>query len=245
YVTRYFTAKYDYLNAKTLAKCKYMRKDGLPICFDCADIAPAVMKEYINGDDYSAFPPRMADALSQIDEKHAEGKCSARFIDVVLDKAMYADMAECAAKSKWRALRSYHEYCVDVLNLTTLYRSKKAGLSAEEWQEYFLPKCTFTAEFLLQLWDLDARQGADKIPTATLRDFVRRIADDSETGKLTAEDFADRQKYNLLTQSPDSLTVAPLVCYYRQKIDEIDKIRFAVIGIKNGLDRDVIKERLK
>ena len=43
----------------------------------------------------------------------------------------------------------------------------------------------------------------------------------------------------------DALTIAPLIDYFVRKTEEIDKIRFAVIGIKNGVDREEIKEKIK
>ena len=248
HVTRYFLSKYDYLNAKVLMKCKYMRIDGKENCFECASVPVEVMQKAINADDYTAFTPYMAKALEYVDEQFSLGNRSPRVIDVALDKAYYDQLANSAKKSKLSTLVAYHKYDVDTVNLMTLYRCKKAGLDKSTYQDMVVAGGTIDKQTLLKVWDVtDSSKVCELVGGGdTYKKFVNVLLAGYEAGSLAkAEEFANARKHAMLTQNPDTLTIAPLIAYFKNKTDEIDKIRFAFIGIKNDVDKETIKERLK
>jgi len=238
---RYFLAKYDYLNAKVLMKCKYMRTDGVQYCFDCASVAPEEMKKALNADDYEGFTPQMRQALVHIDELFADGDRGPRAVDVTLDKALFAEMESCAKRSKFSRLACYYEMEADCVNLTTLFRSKKAGFSKQAYEKMVVHGGTVKAEDLSRIWDADAEKAVDFVCGDFLKKLVRLLAEDA----FKAENFVNSSKIAYLSDNPDATTIAPLLAYYVAKIEEIDKVRFALICIKNDVDKETIKERLK
>jgi len=246
HVTRYFLSKYDYLNAKVLMKCKYMRIDGKENCFECASIPVETMQKAINADEYKGFSPYMAKALEYIDEQFSLGNRTPRVIDVALDKAYYQELANSAKKSKLATLAAYHVYDVDTVNMMTLYRSKKAGFDKAVYEEMFVEGGKVAKQTLLTLWDVvDSNKVRDLLGEA-YKQFANVLLAGYEEGSLAkAEQFASARKHAMLTENPDTLTIAPLIAYFKNKTDEIDKIRFAFIGIKNDVDKETIKERLK
>ena len=246
YVTRYFLSKYDYLNAKVLMKCKYMRVDGSENCFECASVPVEVMQKAINEDEYKGFSPFMAKALEYIDEQFSLGNRSPRVIDVTLDKAYYSELANAARKSKLATLAAYHKYDVDTVNLLTLYRAKKAGFDKQAYVDMVVDGGTIASQTLQKVWDTTENGKVYDMVGETYKKFAKVLLEGYETGSLAkAEEFANAHKHALLTQNPDTLTIAPLIAYFKNKTDEIDKIRFAFIGIKNDVDKETIKERLK
>ena len=246
HVTRYFLSKYDYLNAKVLMKCKYMRVDGKENCFECASMPVEEMQKAINSDDYKGFSPYMAKALEYVDEQFSLGNRSPRVIDVTLDKAYYDELANSAKKSKLATLVAYHKYDVDTVNLLTLYRSKKAGLDKSTYEEMVVEGGTVSKQTLQKVWDTTESSKVYDLVGNTYKKFVAVLLAGYEAGTLAkAEEFANARKHTMLTENPDTLTIAPLIAYFKNKTDEIDKIRFAFIGIKNDVDKETIKERLK
>ena len=245
YVTRYFLSKYDYLNAKVLMKCKYMRIDGRENCFDCASIDVDAMQKSINADEYDTFSPYMAKALEYVDEQFSLGNRSPRVIDVALDKAYYDELAVAAKKSKLATLVAYHRYDVDCVNLLTLYRCKKAGLDKDTYVDMIVSGGEIAKETLVKVWDVTDGKVYDLVGN-NYKQYVAVLLAGMESGSLAkAEEFANAKKHAMLTENPDTLTIAPLIAYFKNKTDEIDKIRFAFIGIKNDVDKETIKERLK
>jgi vacuolar-type H+-ATPase subunit C/Vma6 len=130
----------------------------------------------------------------------------------------------------------------------TLYRSKKAGLDKSAYEEMVVEGGTVAKQTLLKVWDVSDNNKVVELVGGgdTYKKFVNVLLAGYEAGSLAkAEEFANAQKHQLLTQNPDTLTIAPLIAYFKNKTDEIDKIRFAFIGIKNDVDKETIKERLK
>lgn len=238
---KYVLAKYDYINAKVLMKCKYMRVDGADYCYNQANYIPLVMQSAIVSDDYSSFSQNMAEALDAVDAEYASGNRSPRVVDVTLDKAMYKDMLAYAKKCRNKIIRNIFDYEVDTTNLMTLYRMKKANMSFEDYNELLLDFGSITRETLCKLWENE--QAVVDLPGEYKAFYLLCTAD---KGTLTE---AENERYNhifkLICDNVDLMSIQPVLEYFYKKVNEIDKVRRILVGIKNGDDKEKLKDLIK
>lgn len=244
-VYRYFTLQFDYLNAKVLAKSKYSRIDGKNQCFRCAEFSPEVMEEYINNDDYIHLPKPMAEALAKIDSQFAEGNRSPRLIDLTLDKAMFADLERIADFSTFSWLRKYFFKTVDGTNIIMLFRARKTKMTKEQFSELLIDGGKFDKDLLLEFYDYELDEIVEYYHYQPMQEFFIQCVRAYELGNLsTVEQFVKKEKMEILSTDVNQTTVQPLVEHFLKKVEEIDKIRYILICIKNGVDKNTIKERL-
>lgn len=240
-VLKYLLCKYDYLNAKTLMKRKYMRVDGVENCFTQASFEPQQMQQAFVNDDYSQFSANMAKACDTIDTQFANGNRSPQVVDMYLDKAMYADMFAYAKKCSLALVRKLLDWQVNTTNLMLIYRLRKAGYSAEQFADWIIDGGSIKKNTLLKLWDNDSV--ALDLPEEYRRFYALCK---QEVATLVAAEREQRFYRNkLVVDNADVMTAQPAVDYFYKKVDETEKVRYALIGVKNGVDKEKIKDQLK
>lgn len=241
FAVSYMLAQFDYLNAKTLMKGKYMRQDYTEYCFDEATYAPKSMQEAFVHDDYSIITDNMAHACDAIDTEFASGNRSPQTIDIVLDKAMFADMHSFAKKSSLPLIRKLFDWQVNTLNLMLIYRFKRAGLSKDAYSGSIVQGGSIKATTLLKLWNTDA-VSLDLVEP--YRSFYA-LCSGNVTSLVLAEKRVQTRRNELIAEYADLLTIQPAVEYFYKKIDETEKVRHLLVDVKNGVDKEKIKDKLK
>ena len=237
----YFLCPYDYVNAKILMKSKYQRVDGVEYCFAKASYDPSKMQEDFVNDDYKAYSKNMADACDRVDTEFASGNRSAQMIDTVLDKAMFADMRIYAKRSSIGLVRKLFVWKVDTTNLMLIYRLKRANCVESELGKWFVSGGSVKLDTLTKLWNNDAV--AMDLPEEYRRFYELTRIDNSTLAAAEKEQTAYRNK--LVADYADLLTIQPVLEYFFKKTDEIQKLRRLLVDVKNGVDKEKIKEKLK
>jgi V/A-type H+-transporting ATPase subunit C len=246
YSLDYFTAKYDYLNAKALAKAKFAAIDGIPYCFACAKIPAKEMRDLINKGGYDSFSPFMEEALREIDALHFEDRLTPEFSDVILDKAMFRQMLADAKKSKYQPLYNCHVFLADATNLLVLFRSKKNRLPTADFAELVVDGGSISADRLWQLYFKEPDRIVSDFLFTKYHPLVKYIAECFDAGTLhNAEQYVAKVTREYITENTHLLSMQPLLAYFVSKINEIDKLRYIFICIKNGVSSENIKDRLK
>lgn len=242
HAVRFFLAKYDYLNAKALMKCKYMRADGLKYCYREATLDPELMQQAFIADDYSLCTENMAEACDKIDSEFSEGRRSPSIVDVTLDKAMFEDMRVYAKKCKfkYRFINDMFLYDVDTINLMTVYRARKAGIDKSVFADMIIDCGTICRDVLLSLFD-DESKASDL--SYDYKRFCATINDN--VGFAVAETDKKARMFKFLHDNVDLLTIQPVLEYFFSKVNEIDKCRRILSAVKNGVDKDKIKDIAK
>ena len=237
----YFLCPYDYLNAKILMKSKYQRVSGVDYCFTKANYDPAKMQDDFVADEYKSYGKNMAEACDKIDTEFANGNRSAQIIDAQLDKAMFADMGKLAKRSSIRLVRKLYTWQVDTTNLMLIYRLKKANATESDLSKWFVSGGSVKLDLLTKLWSNDAS-------ALDLNEEYRRFYElcRQENATLAAAEkvqIAHRNK--LVADYADLLTIQPVLEYFFKKTDEIQKLRRLLVDVKNGVDKEKIKDKLK
>ena len=243
WAVKYFLAKYDYLNAKVLMKSKYMRQDGLAYCYNEATVSPDKMQSAFVVDDYSLCSKNMAEACDRIDTEDANGNRSPSIVDITLDKAMFADMAYYAKKCKLRFkfVQQMFQYLADTTNLMSAYRVKKANLDKSVYLEMIVDGGKISRDTLSELFDSD--QKAINLPYEYKQFYLLTSLDNANL--LSAEIEQKASLYKILRDNADLMTIQPVLEYFFNKVNEIERIRKIFVAIKSGQDKDKIKELIK
>ena len=237
----YFLCPYDYVNAKILMKSKYQRVSGVDYCFKSATYAPDKMQDDFVRDDYKGYGKNMTEACDAIDAEFANGNRSAQLIDAILDKAMFADMGKYAKRSSIRLVRKLYAWQVDTTNLMLIYRLKKAGATETELAKWFVSGGNVKLDTLTKLWNSDV--SAVDLPYEYRRFYELCKIDNASLAAAEKEQIAYRNK--LLAEYADLLTIQPVLEYFFKKTDEIGKLRRLLVDVKNGVDKEKIKDKLK
>ena len=236
----YLLCQYDYLNAKLLMKSKYQRVSGVDYCFANASYDPNQMQDDFVVDSYKAYTKNMAEACDSIDMEFASGIRSAQLIDTTLDKAMFADMNGYAKRCSISLVRKLFVWQVDTINLMLIYRLKRANCVESELSKWFVEGGKLKLDTLTKLWGNDTV--AADLPEE-YRSFHELCKANSTLAAAEKEQIAYRNR--LVADYADLLTIQPVLEYFFAKTDEIQKLRRLLVDVKNGVDKEKIKERLK
>lgn len=233
----FFLAQYDFVNAKVLMKAKYMRTDGVHGCFAEATFAPAKMQVDFVDDNYADYPKAMAEGCDAVDARFAAGERAPSVVDAELDKAMFAYMKKCAAKSGISVVKKLCAYRIDATNIITIARAKKAGFDETKFLSLVIDGGKVKRDTLVSLWRANPQAASD------LPDDVRAVWN-ALPDPARAEDVRRNKEFEMLTTGGDSLSVAPVLLYFARKSHETDLVRMIIIGVKNNLPKEEIKRRI-
>ena len=237
----YFLCPYDYVNAKILMKSKYLRVSGVEYCFAKATYDVSKMQDDFVADDYKSYTKCMAEACDGIDTEFANGNRSAQLIDAHLDRAMFADMGRYAKKSSIGLVRKLFVWQVDTTNLMLIYRLKRANCDETALKLWFIDGGKVKLDTLTKLWNNDAV--AIDLPDEYRRFYELCRMENATLAAAEKQQVAYRNK--LVSEYADLLTVQPVLEYFFAKTDEIQKLRRLLVDVKNGVDKEKIKEKLK
>ncbi len=237
----YFLCKYDYHNAKVLMKRKYARLEGTDGCFLNASQDVEKMREAVVNDDYSGFSRIMAEACDAVDTKFAEGNRSPQTVDRILDVAMFAEMHERAKKCSSTMVKELCKWEADTANVSLVYRLKKAARPLKSLDDWFVVGGTVGKKQLEKFWQTGECDGN---VSDNVKKFCRLCT--SENANLSAAEAEKTVVRNkIVADCADSLSIQPVISYFLRKSDEIDKVRFVLVSVKNGVGSESIKSALK
>ena len=238
---KFLLCKYDYTNAKLLMKGKYLREDFTAYCFDNASYDKMAMQQAFLNDTYSELGKFMSKACDAIDAEYANGNRSPQVVDKILDQACFDEMRHYAKHSSSRVVYKLYDWIANTSNLMLIYRLKKAGYWVEEYEKWIVDGASLKRQMLLNLWDNETT--ALDLPEIYRKFYALCNATNTSLKLAEQEQMAYRNK--LIAEYADFLTIQPALQYFFSKVDEQELVRRVLIDVKNGVDKDRIKERLK
>lgn len=237
-ITDCFLVRYDYLNAKVMMKCKYMREEPANL-YGCGLISTSKMWEGISVDDYRELPEPMQWALNAIDEQFVNGNRAPSVIDNYLDRAMFKDVASRTKHVSVASVKNYFKISADVANLTCFFRLKRAGIAISA--DCFAEGGTVKPQVFASLVEIP-----DGFVNTKFEGKLADIAKAVENGNFNeGVRLAEEYKRQTLVVGKNNFTVEPVICYFMSKLTEIDNIRTVLICVKNGVDKEKVKEKVK
>ena len=230
----------DYHNAKVAAKAAYFggAKEGYkPEGF----VSVASLEEALAKGEYKDIPQGIASCYVALDKLKARDALTPSAIDVALDKAAFDALRE-GKKSAAKVIDRYFDLLADLKNLSVAYRAHKAEFSPEKAKEMFLPAGTVPEKDLLKVAAL-GEEAAEKISAGSA---VKEALAVLKEGVTAYEVYADNALLALLKKERyDMFSPAPIAGLYIGKLREIKNVRLILARIANGVDKDIIKGRMR
>lgn len=242
-----FACRYDYHNLKVLYKASKLEEERDELLVrDVGNIPVSALQRAVRDEDYRSLPRAMRDAAKQV-AAELRLEANPQRVDMLLDRAMFTEMAERARQFDSPFLDDYLTYQIDLLNVKTYLRVKRANLSREFLEQALLPFGRLDLTKLVQLAD-PPEVLADRLLTSSYARFIEdAVQSYQKTDTLTrfeklAEDFLLR---HVKKAKYIAFGLEPLVAYILAQENEVKLIRIVMVGKINRLPVAEIKERLR
>ena len=205
----------DYHNAKAFMKAKY-GKTGDPSFMLAPDgtIDSARLEDAVMNDSYESLPEKMADALSGIDAYFASNPRSGRYIDLMLDKAMYSHVLEVSRKAG--SVEKFWKIEIDHANAETLLRMKGAGAPEKDFREQLIEGGEISPDTLAALYEEEEGVILEKLKYTCVAAAAGEYAADKSFARFEA--CKDNRQLEIFKNDRyDVFSVAPIAGYYVAK----------------------------
>lgn len=242
-----FLYPYDYHNLKVLMKAEFLEMDPQPFLVDAGTIPAAQMAVLIRDRSFVWLTDRMSNALLEVCDVFARTG-DPQIIDLIFDKACYAEMKNAAAASGSKFIIDYVELQIDITNLKSFVRIRQMGKPWDFFSRVFIDGGRIQDKLFIGGYDEPYEQFAEKlIPYGLSAPMFEGGAMLRETGRFTAlerlcenriMEFAKGAKYV-------SFGIEPLAAYLIAKEVEVRTVRIIITGLLQGLPKEEISERVR
>ena len=236
--------KNDYHNLKALIKGKILGlEDASFMLLGGGIVGIEKLKIALSEDNYSSLPKPMAKAAEKIASQILTSSLTPRAIDIALDKAYYED-ADSRLK-KDGILRGYLNILIDTANISAFIRTKRANGTEKSYEEAFIENGTLNISFFKDAFENSLEAFIEKCRFTPY--FGLFNAEEMQKGILVSFEAAvDNKLLNLFkAEKNDMFSVAVIAGYYLAKMSEIKQIKLVLTAIKNSVDKQLIKLRLR
>lgn len=237
--------KYDCNNIKVAIKCSILNTDGKNLYYSCGTVSPETVKKCVADRDFKALPFHMGEAACEAVSAY-EKTGEAREIDLSLDRACFADMAESARDSGVDFFARYTEALADSVNIRTAVRISDSNLpnaaAAALMKRAAVPGGTVNTEiFLSDSGVFSASEIIGALPLSPIKSELTGA--DSYTSINAALNRFLANTVSKYSAKPFGAEVP--ACFLINRAREITYYRKLAALISDGVTKkEVLKERL-
>ncbi len=231
----------DYHNAKVAAKKHYFEAKSEAYKPDGLSEAKK-MEDCLEKEDYSPLPEEMADAFREIKKRAVSESLTPSFVDVTLDKAMFRAVMR-GVSSSHPVVRTYFTRLADFTNLAVAYRAKRAAVPVAAFRDMLVTEGEIPLRDVFKLYEFGTEEGGEKLSlSGVYRGALSRIKE----GVAAFEAYVDDALLDPIKKARyDMFSPAAVIGFYLGKLREIKNVRLIFAKINNGLDKEVIKVRMR
>lgn len=238
----FFLKKYDYHNAQTILRSKYLEFDTSAMITRKGLISIECLKDGILSDDYRDFPKQMQTALSDCDNKFVSGTATGAIVGGVFLRAYFDDLY-CVCRTNTH-LKEIYKAEVDATNITTALRSRDFSFC----QNHFIPHGSLSEKDLRILCEGQFENIRSSFRYSVRKDMIFSAIASAEKNlpfsefERVVDEFAVSylNKYKYETSG-----ILPFIQYCFYKLADIFNVRIILAGLINGVTGSEIKERLR
>ncbi len=245
FVVDVFKLRYDYHNAKVLVKSEALGTEQDDLLMEGGRYDRQRLAEDFRRDEMLAYSDIFRRGINRAREILGSTG-DPQQADFILDRAYFEEMTALAKASESDFLKDYVSLCIDVANLRSAVRASRLGKGPDFLSQVLVPGgavseqnlCAARGEELGTLFHTSrlaeaAEEGAAKSApgSGALTDF-ERMCDDAVMGYLS-----DGRRV--------PFGVEPIVGYLFARESEATIIRIIMTGRMAGLDRSIIRQRLR
>jgi len=244
-LTDIFLVKYDYHNVKTLLKSEATGDNPDNLLIESGNIPVRQLKVMLQEDKFQDLSKIMVQSIA--DAREMLGKTQdPQLLDMILDKAMYADMLGMANPLYFKFLKAYVVLMIDSVNLRTLVRSKRMGKGLDVLRHALVPGGS------IPLARLMADEAADNVEHIFRTTSLAAAAQAGALalrgeGTLQAVDMACDNALLKYAKAAKYIPYGaePIIGYLVAVEAELTSVRTVIAGRMAGLSADTITERLR
>lgn len=240
-----FRIKYDYHNAKVLIKAEGAGTPAEHLLSDSGRVPVKLLSDAFREDNFVRVPMELSLAVEEARRIMGQTR-DPQLVDLTLDKAYFAELGAFAAKLGSRFLAEYVRDLTDCANLRTAVRVGRMGRDADYLRGVLIDGGTIgyecfpladvtpeviTAAFSATAFRAAAALGAEALRGGTLTRF-EMACDNTLTARL--------RRAKTMGYGDD-----PVIAYLAAVEAELTTVRMLVTGRRTGMDRALIRERLR
>ena len=239
----FFTVKNDYHNLKVIVKENIMGSEYNEYFSRLGEVSPSELRKYVEGDLRAKVPDNLKKVYHKAIEMYDTTK-DPQQVDMVLDKALFEDMAEIAERANDKFLKEYLTALVDLTNIKTLVRLKKINADLRTLDSVLLPGGNLTQEFFEENFSGSTPDLMEALSSSPYYEVVEEgLMEWEASGSPSAfEKLLDNYLISLarrgLYKPFGSETV---IGYMAARENELKILRILLVGKINSIPSDMIR----
>ena len=239
-----FRLRYDYHNIKSLVKAQALGLDADGLLSGAGSIPPVKLKAILREKTYHELGDTMRSALLDAVDLLARTN-DPQLCDVLLDRAMFAQMLDLAQNSESEFLKGYIRLSVDLSNLRVVTRAANSGKGYDYLRRAVSPGGSILADRLMSEVTPDSvtQIFSGKDLSAPAAAAAMALSGSSMAALDLACDNALMQYIRAARLVP--FGEASVVSYLLARESELTAVRIILSGRIAGLSEDQITERLR
>lgn len=246
-IIRFFTVKNDYHNLKVIVKGSILGIEVKEYFSPLGEVSPEEMLKYAEGDNTASIPDSLKEAFTKAMEAY-ESSQDPQQVDLVLDRALFKEMAAIVDKLKDDFLKEYFIAMVDLTNIKTMVRLKKMDAEGKTLENALLPGGSIEVEFFKEYFTRTSSDLIDALSYTPYQGVVEAGLNwwEENGGPSGFEKLIDNYLIGLarkgLYKSFGSETV---IGYLAARENEMKILRIIMVGKINNISTDMVRERLR
>ena len=238
---------YDCHNIKSAIKCYLRKLPASDMLFSFGTAAPEVVAKMPESGSFDALPAEMAKAAPLAMQAY-EKTGDPRAIDLILDKACFADMLRCASMSGEAFHLQLVQTQIDLVNLMICLRLVR--MQAGQQGKLLLEQALISGGLLdpaAMSRAYDEGQGALLyLLNRTPYEKLGRLIEESDGTAAAAERIADDYRMELVRTAKQTVFgISVLTAYFCAQEYAVKNIRIVAAAKKAGLSPEIIQERIR
>ena len=245
FVVDVFKLRYDYHNAKVLVKSEALGTEQDDLLMEGGRYDRQRLAEDFRRDEMLAYSDIFRRGINRAREILGSTG-DPQQADFILDRAYFEEMTALAKASESDFLKGYVSLCIDVANLRSAVRASRLGKGPDFLSQVLVPGGAVSEQSLC------AARGEELgtlFHTSRLAEAAEEGAAKSAPGSGALTDFermcADAGMGYLSDGRRVPFGVEPIVGYLFARESEATIIRIIMTGRMAGLDRSIIRQRLR
>jgi V/A-type H+-transporting ATPase subunit C len=239
---------YDCNNVKAAIKAFFRGVDARRMMFDFGTVSPQCVTEMVQTGDFEALPASMRQAASEATRAYAKGQ-NPQVIDLLLDRACFADMAQAASDSGDGFALSMVQTKTDLTNILTAVRLLRMGRDTDStlafFKEAMLEGGTLSSQTLNEWMQGGEAYLWSRLYHTPLGWISEQLAGKEKTLTQVERCIDDFLMHQLKGVKFSAFGREVLIAYWLANEYAVKNLRIVLAGHAAGLSPETIRERVR
>lgn len=237
----------DYHNAKVILKAEALGTAPETYLLEGGRVEGGELAVMVKERNFLFTPPVLRDAILETIEAYGKNR-DPQEIDVLLDRACYAEMLKEAETAGEDFVTGYVKLLIDILNIQAFVRIKQIGKPVEFLAKVFLNGGNVDLSLLTELYGEGYPQIGERLDLYGFGEVIGHgAAAAAENGSFALmEKLCDNLKVRYAKGAQFIMAgIEPVAAFYVAKEIELKNLRMVLTGKLVGIPEETLKERLR